>query len=158
MKRYAVRTFENTPPSGRIPFWAAPGVLLAAYMGMVSTGPEPYRIAGAQTVERMAFHEVERGDPLRGVASWYGPELHGRPTASGEPFDMDDLTAAHPTLPLGTRAQVTNLDNGRTVTVRINDRGPFSGHRMIDLSRAAAREIGMLAAGSATVEVLPLDG
>lgn len=158
MKRYSAGTFENTPPARRFPFWAAPGALLAAYMGVVITGPEPYRMAGSQTAERTALREAERGDSLRGVASWYGAELHGRPTASGEPFDMDDLTAAHLTLPLGTRAQVTNLDNGRTVVVRINDRGPFSGHRMIDLSRAAAREIGMLAAGSAEVEVTPLGG
>ncbi len=158
MKRYSVRTFENTPASPRLPVWAVPAVLLAAYMGLVITGPEPYQIAAAQAVEPTAPREVERGDSVRGVASWYGAELHGRPTASGEPFDMDDLTAAHPTLPLGTRAQVVNLDNGRTVVVRINDRGPFSGHRMIDLSRAAAREIGMLPAGSAKVEVTPLGG
>lgn len=158
MKRHSVRTFENTPPSRRLPFWAVPAVLLATYMGMVITGPEPHTVAVAQSDERPVLRQVETGDPVRGVASWYGAELHGRPTASGEPFDMDELTAAHPTLPLGTRAQVTNLDNGRMVIVRINDRGPFSGHRMIDLSRAAAQEIGMLAAGSAEVEVTPLGG
>jgi rare lipoprotein A len=158
MKRHSVHVFENTPPSRRLPFWAAPAVLLAAYMGVVIAGPEPHPVAEPQGGGRTAFHQVETGAPLRGVASWYGAELHGRPTASGEPFDMDGLTAAHRTLPLGTRAQVRNLDNGRTVVVRINDRGPFSGHRMIDLSRAAAQEIGMLAAGSAEVEVLPLGG
>ena len=158
MKRHPVRMFENTPSSRRLPFWAVPAVLLAAYMGVVIAGPEPHPVAEPQGQERTAVHQVETGDPLRGIASWYGAELHGRPTASGEPFDMGDLTAAHLTLPLGTRAQVTNLDNGRTVVVRINDRGPFSGHRMIDLSRAAAQEIGMLAAGSAEVEVTPLGG
>lgn len=100
--------------------------------------------------------EVERGTPSRGWASWYGPELHGEPTASGEPFDMHDLTAAHRTLPLGTRVQVRNLGNGRTVEVRINDRGPLPEDRIIDLSRAAAGKIGMLPTGSALVEVLPL--
>jgi rare lipoprotein A (peptidoglycan hydrolase) len=95
------------------------------------------------------------GAVLRGQATWYGPGFQGSPTASGEPYDMEALTAAHPTLPLGSHARVTNLDNGKSVVVRINDRGPFTG-RMIDLSRAAAREIRMLGPGSARVEVTPL--
>ncbi|HVR98809.1 MAG TPA: septal ring lytic transglycosylase RlpA family protein [Thermoanaerobaculia bacterium] len=150
MKRHSVQIFENKPAQRRLPVWAVPAVLLATYMGVAITSPEPSSLSAA--LERAA------GASLHGIASWYGPGFHGRPTASGEPFDMDDLTAAHPTLPLGSRAQVTNLDNGRTVVVRINDRGPFFGNRTIDLSRAAAREIGMLAAGSAKVEVTPLDG
>jgi rare lipoprotein A len=91
-----------------------------------------------------------------GRASWYGPELQGSPTASGEPFDMHALTAAHRTLPLGSYARVKNLDNGRAVVVRINDRGPHARRRMIDLSYAAAREIRMVGAGTARVEVAPL--
>jgi rare lipoprotein A len=94
------------------------------------------------------------GRPLVGRATWYGAELHGNPTASGEPFDMNGLTAAHRTLPLGSRARVTNLTNGRQVVVRINDRGPGRSGVMIDLSRGAADAIGM--AGSAEVEVQPL--
>lgn len=86
-----------------------------------------------------------------GVASWYGPRFHGRPTASGERFDMNAMTAAHRTLPFGTHIEVTNLTNGRTVTVRVNDRGPFAGNRILDLSRAAARELDMLGAGTARV-------
>ena len=74
-----------------------------------------------------------------GVASWYGPGFHGRRTANGEIYDQYELTAAHRTLPLGTRAMVTNLDNGRSVEVRINDRGPFVDGRVIDLSYGAAR-------------------
>lgn len=89
----------------------------------------------------------------RGVASWYGPGFHGRATASGEIYDMDGLTAAHKTLPLGTLVEVVNLDNGRRVTVRVNDRGPFVGRRILDLSRGAARALGMLGAGLATVEL-----
>lgn len=90
----------------------------------------------------------------RGVASWYGPGFHGRATASGERYDMDALTAAHPSLPFGTLVDVVNLDNGRRVTVRINDRGPFEKGRVIDLSRAAARAIGMLGPGTARVELV----
>src|ERR671914_569742 len=78
--------------------------------------------------------EPRWGSVLRGHASWYGAELHGNPTASGEPFDMHALTAAHRTLPLGTRALVRNLENDRTVVVKINDRGPFTRGRTIDLS------------------------
>ncbi|HKS05087.1 MAG TPA: septal ring lytic transglycosylase RlpA family protein [Gemmatimonadaceae bacterium] len=92
-----------------------------------------------------------------GVASWYGPGFHGKPTASGEPFDQNDLTAAHRTLPLGTRVAVTNLGNGMTVRVRINDRGPFARDRIIDLSRAAAERISMIGPGTARVRVDVLD-
>jgi rare lipoprotein A len=86
-----------------------------------------------------------------GQASWYGPRHHGRRTASGEPFDCEELTAAHPTLPFGTRVRVTNRINGRAVTVRVNDRGGFRRGRAIDLSQAAARELGMIARGTAPV-------
>ena len=82
-----------------------------------------------------------------GVASWYGPGFHGRPTASGERFDQHDLTAAHPSLPLGSRARVTSLTNHRTVDVRINDRGPFVDGRIVDLSYAAACRLDMIGPG-----------
>ena len=88
-----------------------------------------------------------------GTASWYGPGFHGNRTSSGEIYDQNDLTAAHPTLPLGTRVVVTNLQNGRSVDVRINDRGPFVKGRTIDLSYAAARSIGMLGPGTAPVRI-----
>jgi rare lipoprotein A len=88
-----------------------------------------------------------------GVASWYGPGFHGNRTANGEIYDQNELTAAHPTLPLGTHAMVTNLANGRAVEVRINDRGPFVGGRAIDLSYAAARTIGMIGPGTARVRI-----
>jgi rare lipoprotein A len=94
----------------------------------------------------------------RGMATWYGGELHGAPTASGERFDKRKLTAAHRTLRFGTRVRVTNTKNGRSVEVRINDRGPFgSRSRIIDVSEAAARQLGMIEAGvvPVTVEVLP---
>jgi len=83
----------------------------------------------------------------RGTASWYGPRFNGRRTASGERFDMHEFTAAHRTLPFGTLVRVHSLVNGRDVDVRITDRGPYAGNRIIDLSRAAAEELGMLGLG-----------
>lgn len=92
----------------------------------------------------------------RGVASWYGPTFHGVNTSSGERYDMYGMTAAHKTLPLPTYARVTNLRNGRTIVVRINDRGPFVGNRVIDLSYTAAAKLDMLRDGTAFVEVSAL--
>jgi rare lipoprotein A len=92
----------------------------------------------------------------RGVASWYGQKFHGRLTANGERYDMHALTAAHRTLPFGTVVEVVNVGNGRRVAVRINDRGPFAHGRIIDLSFAAAREIGLVGPGTARVEVRPV--
>ncbi|MFH1017770.1 MAG: septal ring lytic transglycosylase RlpA family protein [Pseudomonadota bacterium] len=86
-----------------------------------------------------------------GYASWYGPEFHGRKTASGEVYDMNAFTGAHKQAPFGTRVRVTNLSNGRSTEVRINDRGPFIRGRIIDLSYAAAREIGLVGTGTARV-------
>ncbi|WKT83810.1 MULTISPECIES: septal ring lytic transglycosylase RlpA family protein [unclassified Thermosynechococcus] len=94
---------------------------------------------------------------LTGIASWYGPGFHGARTANGERFDQDALTAAHRTLPFGTRVRVTNLQNGRSVVVRINDRGPFTGGREIDLSRGAAAAIGLIGAGVGPVRIDVLD-
>jgi rare lipoprotein A (peptidoglycan hydrolase) len=88
-----------------------------------------------------------------GEASWYGSGLQGQETASGETFDKKDLTAAHPSLPMGTMAKVTNLENGKKVEVRINDRGPFSQDRAIDLSSAAANKLGMKKDGTAQVKI-----
>jgi rare lipoprotein A len=91
-----------------------------------------------------------------GYASWYGPGFHGRLTASGEVYNQHALTAAHRTLPLGSRAVVTNLANGQSVQVRITDRGPFIRGRVIDLSRGAARALGMLKPGISRVRIAPL--
>lgn len=88
-----------------------------------------------------------------GPASWYGKELAGRPTASGEPFRPARLTAAHPTLPFGTVVKVTRTDTGKSVRVVINDRGPYAKGRIVDLARAAARRLDMIEVGVATVEL-----
>lgn len=118
----------------------------------------PYRIAGRWYVPR------EENDYDRsGLGSWYGDDFHGRKTANGEVFDKHALSAAHPTLPMPSYAWVTNLDNGRTVLVRINDRGPYSGGRIIDLSHATAHHLGFEHKGLTNVRVryagrAPLNG
>ena len=89
----------------------------------------------------------------RGMASWYGKRFHGQKTSSGEVYDMYQMTAAHPTLPIPSYARVTHVGNGRSVVVRINDRGPFHANRIIDLSYVAAYKLGYIGAGSAQVEV-----
>ncbi len=96
---------------------------------------------------------VYLGRPMSGQASWYGPGFHGKRTASGERFNENAYTAAHRSLPFGSRVRVKNLRNGRMVDVRINDRGPFVRGRIIDLSKAAAAEIGMIRDGVVPVEV-----
>ncbi|WP_462320259.1 septal ring lytic transglycosylase RlpA family protein [Halochromatium sp.] len=93
----------------------------------------------------------------RGLASWYGKKFHGRRTSSGERYDMHRMTAAHKSLPLPTYALVTNLENGRSAVVKVNDRGPFVGNRIIDLSYAAAKRLDMVNAGTAHVEVRSID-
>ena len=90
---------------------------------------------------------------IEGTASWYGPGFHGRKTANGETFDMNDLTAAHPTLPFDTQVRVTNEGNDESVVVRINDRGPFAKDRVIDLSKEAANDIGLTDSGVAQVKI-----
>jgi rare lipoprotein A len=104
---------------------------------------------------------LARADTVQeGLVSWYGAAFHDRPTASGERFDANAHTMAHPTLPFGTAVKVTNLRNGRSVVVRVNDRGPHVGKRIADLSRAAAAQIGMLERGvvRARIEVVEPDG
>ncbi|MBK8817287.1 MAG: septal ring lytic transglycosylase RlpA family protein [Methylococcaceae bacterium] len=88
-----------------------------------------------------------------GEASWYGPGFQGKETANGETFDQKELTAAHPSLPMGTKAKVTNLENGKKVDVRINDRGPYAEGRVIDLSSAAAKKLDMKEDGSTQVKI-----
>jgi rare lipoprotein A len=100
--------------------------------------------------------ESSSGYSERGVASWYGRDFHGKPTSGGEPYDMHAMTAAHKTLPIPTWVEVTNLANGRSVTVRVNDRGPFVDDRVIDLSYQAASELDMIRSGTTRVHVRAL--
>ncbi len=115
--------------------------------------PPEYEVNGL----RFRTLKSSRGYKARGIASWYGTKFHGRLTSSREPYDMYKMTAAHPTLPLPSYVRVTNLDNGKSVVVRVNDRGPFHPGRIIDLSYAAAAKLGMLATGTARVEVEAVD-
>ena len=101
---------------------------------------------------------VARAGVQEGTVSWYGAQFHDRPTASGELFDSSALTMAHPTLPFGTKVRVTNLRNGRSVVVTVNDRGPFVGHRIADLSEAAASVLGMIRRGVAQARIEVLGG
>ncbi|MGH9430696.1 MAG: septal ring lytic transglycosylase RlpA family protein [Terriglobia bacterium] len=96
---------------------------------------------------------AKRRQTQRGLASWYGMECQGNSTASGESYNMNGLTAAHPTLPLGTKVRVTNLRNKRSIILRINDRGPYFGGRLLDVSKAAAIRLGFLSYGKARVTI-----
>ncbi|MDN3578621.1 septal ring lytic transglycosylase RlpA family protein [Chitinimonas viridis] len=109
----------------------------------------PYTVLGKSYTPRKTYGEFSQ----QGMASWYGKKFHGKRTASGEPYDMFKLTAAHPTLPIPSYARVTSLSNGKSVLVRINDRGPFHKGRVIDLSYAAAYRLGYHNGGSAQVKV-----
>ncbi len=108
-----------------------------------------YKVAGKQYRPTKKIEQFSQ----TGKASWYGPGFHGKKTSSGERFDMNTLSAAHRTLPIPSYARVTNLSNGKSVVVRINDRGPFHGNRVMDVSKAAAKELGFIHTGTANVKV-----
>jgi rare lipoprotein A len=114
--------------------------------------PRPYRVDG--TWYKPMPHA--RGFSQQGIASWYGRKFHGRKTSSGEVYNMYAMSAAHKTLPLGTWVRVRRLDDGRQIVVRVNDRGPFVHGRIIDLSYAAAKELGIVGPGTARVEIVAL--
>jgi rare lipoprotein A len=140
----AVLLLAACAPASRGGSWSD----LAAPGDAAGAGP-----AAAARPAPLAGPTLPDGWREEGDASWYGPNFVGRPTASGETFDPRMLTAAHRTLPFGTRVRVTHLDNGRSVTVRINDRGPFAHGRIIDLSRAAAEAIGLIEQGLGRVRL-----
>ena len=110
-------------------------------------GTKPYTIKGKTYYPLLSA----KGFREEGIASWYGPGFHGKKTANGERYDMHGMTAAHKLLPFGTKLKVTNKTNGRSIVVRVNDRGPFVADRVIDLTKAGAEKIGMLAKGTAPV-------
>ena len=117
-------------------------------------GSKPYTVRGKTYYPLKSAH----GFVEEGVASWYGPGFHGKTTASGERFNQYALTAAHKILPLDTKVRVTNLGNGRSLIVRINDRGPFVDDRVIDLSKACAQRLGVIGSGTARVRIQSLSG
>lgn len=129
---------------GRSSSWRSGGV----------KGSKPYTVRGKTYYPLKSSH----GFVEEGLASWYGPGFHGKKTANGEIFDQDGLSAAHKLLPLGESVRVTHLGSGKSIVVRINDRGPFVDDRVIDLSRGAARQLGIIGAGTARVRVASLGG
>ncbi|MPZ78677.1 MAG: septal ring lytic transglycosylase RlpA family protein [Deltaproteobacteria bacterium] len=128
---------REIPPIGKLPY--SPEIELAPPIEIIPAPAQPTLLE-------------------TGLASWYGPRFHGKLTASGEVFNQEKFTAAHRTLPWGSRVKVINLANGKSVEVRINDRGPFAKGRVIDVSRAAARALGMVQSGITTVRIEWLSG
>ena len=128
--------------------------------GVVPRAEQKSRIGNAPSYvvfgRRYSVLRTSSGYVEEGIASWYGEPFHGRRTSSGEVYDMHQLSAAHKSLPLPTYVQVTNLENGRRIVVRVNDRGPFHEGRIIDLSYAAARKLDIVGPGTARVEVRAL--
>ncbi len=139
------------------------GAHVAKSLGQ-GTGGGVYKVGNPYKIDGQWYHPAEDENyDRKGIASWYGPNFHGKPTANGEVFDQNLVTAAHPTLPMPIYARVTNLENGRSLVVRVNDRGPFVADREIDLSRRSAELLGYLKQGTARVRVqylrrAPLEG
>ncbi|HLH94547.1 MAG TPA: septal ring lytic transglycosylase RlpA family protein [Xanthobacteraceae bacterium] len=130
----------------------------------IPKGGGVYKVGQPYTVNGQTYYPSDAGSyRAEGVASWYGPDFHGRLTANGEVFDMHGISAAHPTMPIPSYARVTNLDNGRSLIVRVNDRGPYARNRIIDVSIGAAEALGFYENGLAHVRVeyvgrAPLEG
>ena len=135
----------------KAPVHAVKAILFLAVVALFGSG-----CASAPRSQLSGSASVAQTGPAVGIASYYGKPYHGRKTASGERFNMHELTAAHRTLPFGTNLKVTNLANDRSVVVRVNDRGPFKRDRILDLSMEAARRLQMIGAGTARVRIEPL--
>jgi rare lipoprotein A len=143
----------SSGPAKRNPF-AGVGSPVYPGSGPLPKGGGKYLIGAPYEVAGWKYHpRADPGYDKVGQASWYGPQFHRRMTSNGEWFDMDYLSAAHPTLPLPSYVKVTNLENGRAVVVRVNDRGPFVGDRIIDMSRKSAEVLGFRQRGKANVRV-----
>ena len=144
---------KDGPPSGPIDISNIPDAVPRAEPRSRYGNPSSYVVNG----KRYSVMASNQGYEERGIASWYGSKFHGRRTSSGETYNMYGMTAAHKTLPLPTYARVTNLRNGRSIVVKINDRGPFHDNRIIDLSYTAASKLDILRQGTGLVEVTALN-
>lgn len=140
---------DGPPPAPQKDPWAAPEPEPAALPRSRYGNPDQYEVFG----KRYFVRQESRGFVQEGLASWYGQKFHGRRTSSGEPFDMYALSAAHKELPIPCIARVTNLRNGRSLLLRINDRGPFHANRILDLSWAAAVRLDVIAYGTAPIRL-----
>jgi rare lipoprotein A len=148
---------QDGPPSGKhlrhnIDIAAIPDAVPRVEAKSKYGNPDSYVVFG----KRYEVMDSSLGYKKKGIASWYGSKFHGKRTSSGEPYDMYDMTAAHKTLPLPTYVKVTNLDNNRSVVLKVNDRGPFHNDRIIDLSYSAATKLGIAGNGTGLVEVVAL--
>ena len=145
--RYSIT--QDRAPSKPIELGSIPDVVPAPVVRTLAGNRSPYSVLG----ETYFVLPSEEGYSERGIASWYGEKFHGHKTSNGEVFDMYHVSAAHKSLPIPSFLKVTNLDNNRTIVVRVNDRGPFHGDRIIDLSYAAALKLGYAEIGTARVEL-----
>lgn len=158
-RRQHLRSLKRLKPSRRhVRTALMAGAPTAALIGFGATPPPRAQAVSisAPAPDAVPFASRQAAPTAPVEASYYGDEFAGRPTANGEIFDPGQMTAAHRTLPFGSLVRVSDADTGRSVVVRINDRGPFHGDRAIDLSEAAAREIGMLGSGTAKVSLAPI--
>jgi len=144
---------QDAAPANPIDVSSVPDAVPRAEPRSRYGNPESYVVYG----KRYYTLPSSKGYSARGMASWYGTKFHGKRTSSGEPYDLYGMTAAHKTLPLPTYVRVTNLQNGRSVIVKVNDRGPFHDDRLIDLSYSAAAKLGILGHGTGKVEVTAID-
>ncbi len=145
--------YKDSAPGGEVDISSIPDAVPQMEQRSKYGNPDSYEVNG----QRYHVLNDNKGYFERGTASWYGNKFHGKRTSSGETYNMYTMTAAHRTLPLPTYAQITNLKNGRSVVVKINDRGPFHDNRLIDLSYVAAAKLDMLRKGTAPVEVRAID-
>lgn len=161
MTKYASLTTPRSPlsrpaPDSYIPARPMPAPRAVQQFDQASVDPDLYkhqRLGKRYTIMGKSY--TPKHDPdydVTGTASWYGDKFHGKPTATGEIYNMNDLTAAHKTLPLNSMLFVTNVENGKTLMVRLNDRGPFIGDRIIDLSKASAQALGITGLGNVRVQ------
>lgn len=144
---------EDGPPQVSVDVASVPDAVPHIEARSPFGNPTFYEVEG----QRYYVMASSAGYMERGIASWYGTKFHGRRTSSGEPYDMNAMTAAHPTLPIPTYVEVTNLRNGRKAIVKVNDRGPFRHNRLIDLSYVAAIKLGITSEGTGLVEVRAID-
>ena len=151
--RAPVKEIRDGAPTGQVDLDAIPDAIPRVEPLSRYGNPESYEVFG----KRYYTLKTSHGHVERGIASWYGTKFDKQRTSSGEPYDVYAMTAAHRSLPLPTYARITNLGNGRQITVRINDRGPFHDNRIIDLSYVAAAKLGILAEGTGLVEIRAID-
>lgn len=149
----SITRYQDGAPRGDVDVSRIPNAVPRVEPLDANANPASYTVLGH------TYHVMRsaRGYVARGIASWYGTKFHGRTTSDGEIYSMFKMTAAHKTLPIPSYAEVTNLENGRKVIVRINDRGPFHPNRIIDLSYVAAKKLGIIRAGTGLVEVRSID-